>query len=65
MPIEILEKQALTLLAKLSQLVESECVGWKAIFRSSVRKKKLIHARTNAYIRFLRRQHKRISQSKV
>jgi hypothetical protein len=57
MNLEILEKQALTLLKKLNQRVDAECVGWKAIFKSPVRKKKLICARTNAYIRFLRRQH--------
>jgi hypothetical protein len=58
MPREILEKQALTLLAKLSHLVDSECVGWKAIFTSSVKKEKLIRVRANAYVRILRRQHK-------
>ena len=58
MPREILEKQALTLLAKLNHRVDSECVGWKAIFTSSVRKKRLIRVRANAYIRLLRRQHK-------
>ena len=50
MPREILEKQVLTLLAKLSHLVDSECVGWKAIFTSSVRKGKLIRVRANAYV---------------
>ena len=56
--LETLENQAWALLVKLNKCVDFECVGWKAIFRSSVRKKKLIHARTKAYIRFLRRQNK-------
>ena len=36
MRMNIFEKQALTLLAQLSHLVDSGCVGWKAIFTSSV-----------------------------
>jgi hypothetical protein len=56
--LEALKNQAWALLVKLNKCVDSECIGRAARSTPSVRKERLIHTRTNAYIRFLRRQHK-------
>ncbi len=55
---ELLKDQAWALFVKLNKIVETEYVGWFARRRPSVRKTRIVHARANAYIRFLRRQQR-------
>ncbi len=59
--LELLENQAWTLRAKLSQIIILERVGKEKSASSSDRKKKLNHAHGCAYVRFLRREDKLIT----
>lgn len=61
MNLELLENQAWALLVKLNRIIDSECKVRSKKPISPIRRKKLIHARANAYIRFLRRELKAIN----